>query len=237
FKHEPTLLQAGAGSIYWPEPWAVRDPGDLVSAYCKLFQVNGGRFVQTSVKSIDRVDHAWRINSSDGIFDAPHVVIALGIWSPDLLAKFGLKFPMIFKRGYHAHYDSTNQLNIATLDSANGYMMAPMRAGIRITTGTHLTKPGGPVVDRQLMRAEQAAREFVELANRGKKKPCRGTRPCSPVLLSVMGPVKKAPALWLILEHGHKVFPFEPAPAKIQKSMRAAKTPPVDSKAFRAERF
>ena len=235
--HEPALCQAGAGSIHWPEPWTVRDPGQLVSAYGDLFQRSGGTFVQAAVTSLDRADIVWRVRTDAGSFDAPHVVVAMGVWSSGLLARFGLNFPMVLKRGYHAHYASPRPLHIATLDMANGYVMAPMRAGTRITTGAHLTSPGGKAHYRQLDRAEQAASEVFDLGERIEPLPWSGTRPCMPDMLPVIGSVEGQAGLWLNFGHGHQGFTLGPASAELLGAMMAGERPPIDPAPFRPGRY
>jgi glycine/D-amino acid oxidase-like deaminating enzyme len=40
-----------------------------------------------------------------GNWQASEAVVALGPWSNDLVERFGYRFPIGFKRGYHMHYE------------------------------------------------------------------------------------------------------------------------------------
>ena len=236
-REEPGFIDAGAGAIHWLDPWTVSDPGGLVSAYADLYRREGGVFIEATVDGIDRVNNLWRIRAGSEVHEAEHLVIALGVWSGALLDRFGLNFPMVLKRGYHAHYASPVALSTTTMDTANGYVMAPMRAGTRITTGAHLTQPGQPPVYRQLERAEQAARELIDLGTRVEDVPWSGTRPCMPDMLPVIGPVKDQPGLWLNFGHGHQGFTLGPASAEMLAAMIEGHVPEVDPAPFSAERY
>ena len=74
---------------------------------------------------------------SGGPLDAGDVVVALGPWAPDVLGPLGIKLPLAVKRGYHRHFRARGNaaLSRPMLDTENGYCLAPMEQGIRITTG------------------------------------------------------------------------------------------------------
>jgi glycine/D-amino acid oxidase-like deaminating enzyme len=61
-----------------------------------------------------------------GRIDAEAAVVALGPWSPDLLGKFGYRFPMVRKRGYHRHFSGGGRLDLPVQDPS---FAAPSTAG------------------------------------------------------------------------------------------------------------
>ena len=186
---EPGLNETGAGAIHWRDPWTVSDPGGLVAAYADLFTRAGGTFVNGDATTLAQ-NPAWRgwtVQSDDGPIDAEAAVVALGPWSPDLLQKFGYRFPMVRKRGYHRHFSGGGKLDLPLHDPAFGYAVAPMAKGLRITTGAELTGPSMSARPLQLERAEQAARELVDLGTAVEAEPWSGVRPCMPDMLPVVG--------------------------------------------------
>jgi D-amino-acid dehydrogenase len=79
----------------------------------------------------------WRIDTAEGPVDAESAVVALGPWAPDLLAPLGIRLPLGIKRGYHRHFRPRDNAGLArpVVDVENGYCLAPMEQGIRLTTG------------------------------------------------------------------------------------------------------
>ena len=138
---EPGLNETGAGAIHWRDPWTVSDPGGLVSAYADLFTRAGGTFVNGDAATLAPTSAGWTVQSNDGPIDAEAAVVSLGPWSPDLLQKFGYRFPMLRKRGYHRHFSGGGRLNLPLHDPEFGYAMAPMAKGLRITSGAELMGP------------------------------------------------------------------------------------------------
>ncbi|WP_282234875.1 hypothetical protein [Salinicola endophyticus] len=61
----------------------------------------------------------------------------MGPWTRELLARLGIKGPLFVQRGYHMHYSVENEakLNHWVVDAEKGFLLEPMRAGIRRTTG------------------------------------------------------------------------------------------------------
>jgi D-amino-acid dehydrogenase len=140
---ESALAEAGIGGLHWQEPWTVSEPGGLVSAYADLFTRSGGRLLRGDAQSLGKSRSGWSVATEAGVIDAEAVVVALGPWSPELLRRFGYRIPMVRKRGYHRHYAGGSPLDLPLRDATNGYVMAPMQRGVRITTGAELTSPDG----------------------------------------------------------------------------------------------
>ena len=212
---EPALKQAPAGAIHWLESWSCKDPGGLTQAYAALFEQRGGRILHGDASSLTQTTTGWVVKTEQGIVGAEQVVIALGPWSPELLKRFGYRIPMVYKRGYHGHYQETTHLNRPFLDVANGVLAAPMSRGIRVTTGAALVDLNDPADPEQLERGVNALRSLLEMGERVQEKQWYGTRPCMPDMLPVVGKAPKHDRMWFHFGHGHQGFTQGPTTAKI----------------------
>jgi D-amino-acid dehydrogenase len=234
---EPSLKQPGVGGIHWRGPWTASDPGALVASYADVFARLGGRFAMGDAETLAATGHGWTVKTGDGPVEAEQVVFALGPWSGDVLKRFGHRFPMVRKRGYHAHYRSPQPLRAPVMDTEFGYVLAPMTQGMRITTGAHLARFDVPAAYDQLERAETAARQLVDLGPRVEDKPWHGTRPCMPDMLPVIGQSRHHKGLWMNFGHGHQGFTLGPATAAVLARMMAGEAPGIDMVPFRPERY
>ncbi len=60
---------------------------------CQAVQPEWRRLPRGSAETLARTAQGWRVETADGPLEAEHVVLALGPWSPALLARYGLTFP------------------------------------------------------------------------------------------------------------------------------------------------
>ncbi|WP_285276245.1 NAD(P)/FAD-dependent oxidoreductase [Halopseudomonas bauzanensis] len=236
---EPYLARELVGAIHWTQPWMVSDPGALVQAYARNFEEQGGRLLQASVEGITREGNGWHVTTSEGAHEADQVVVALGPWSSDVLMQLGIRVPLFVKRGYHMHY-STEQgatLNHWVMDAERGFLLEPMRAGIRLTTGAELADLNAPPKYKQLAAAERAARNLFPLGKRRDAEPWKGARPCMPDMKPVIGPAPGKDGLWLAFGHGHQGFTLGPATGELLAQMMDGETPAIDMTPFAVDRF
>ena len=236
---EPYLARELVGAIHWTQPWMVSDPGALVQAYARNFEEQGGRLLQASVEGITREGNGWHVTTSEGALEADQVVVALGPWSSDVLMQLGIRVPLFVKRGYHMHY-STEQgasLNHWVMDAERGFLLEPMRAGIRLTTGAELADLNAPPKYKQLAAAERAARNLFPLGKRRDAEPWKGARPCMPDMKPVIGPAPGKDGLWLAFGHGHQGFTLGPATGELLAQMMDGETSAIDMTPFAVDRF
>ncbi|SEM14150.1 NAD(P)/FAD-dependent oxidoreductase [Halomonas daqiaonensis] len=236
---EPNLAGELAGAIHWEQPWTVADPGALVQAYARSFEAEGGRVQRCEIKDVARNGSGWRVDTSEGVLEAEQLVMAMGPWSRDWLSSLGLELPLFVKRGYHMHYGTTGsaRLNHWVMDAEVGYLLAPMQAGIRLTTGAELERLNAPPHLEQLAAAERAARKLFPLGERLDPEPWKGARPCTPDMKPVIGPAPGQEGLWLALGHGHQGFTLGPATGLLLAQMMEGESPEIDMAPFRADRF
>jgi len=123
------------------------------------------------------------------------------------------------------------------MDAERGFLLEPMRAGIRLTTGAELADLESPPKYRQLAAAERAARELFPLGKRRDAEPWKGARPCLPDMKPVIGPAPEKPGLWLAFGHGHQGFTLGPATGELLAQMMDGEAPAVDMTPFAVDRF
>lgn len=208
---EPGLTGALAGAVQWQGAWSCADPGGLVAAYAALFERRGGRIVRSDATELARAGAGWRL----GEVEAAHCVVALGPWSATFLRRFGIRVPMVLKRGYHRHFAGGANLGAPVVDEATGTVVSPMRDGLRVLTGAEIARPGAPKRSRQITRSEAAIRSLLDLGQPVEAEPWMGTRPCLPGMLPMAGPAPGVPALWLHFGHGHQGFTLGPTTAAL----------------------
>ncbi len=211
---EPGLIAPVAGAILWPQAWNCSDPGGLVGLYADLFRQRGGRIVVGEASTLRQTGAGWAVGGPDGGFNADAAVVALGPWSPQLLRRFGYRVRMVFKRGYHGHYDTDRPLRRPLVDPEHGIVAAPMRQGLRIATGAALVAQDAPPDLRQLQRGAAAISDLVAIGARRDEPQWHGTRPCLPDMLPMAGPAPRHQGLWFHFGHGHQGFTLGPTTAR-----------------------
>jgi D-amino-acid dehydrogenase len=238
-RREPGLQQPLAGAIHWPDPWTVEDPGALVAAYAASFQAQGGEFMQASLEGVEPVGERWQLRSSAGSVDAEAVVMAFGPWTSQWTQALELSLPLFVKRGYHMHYrqPDAQPLGHWLLDAEMGYVLAPMRAGVRLTTGAELDRLEAPARYGQLDAAERCARELLPLGERVQQTPWMGARPCTPDMKPIIGNVPGKPGLWLACGHCHQGLTMGPATGHLLAQMIDGEPTDIDMQPFRVDRF
>jgi D-amino-acid dehydrogenase len=235
-KAEPHVAPVVVGALHWTDPIAAVDPQAVSLAYLGLFRSLGGRFVQGNAASLEP---GWSVRTAEGTVTARDVVVALGPWAEVATRRLGYDLPLAVKRGYHMHYRPAGSavLNHPMLDTERGYFLAPMRRGIRLTTGAEFAMRDGMKTPVQLNRAEPIARELFPLGERLDPDPWMGSRPCTPDMMPVIGAAPRHRNLWFAFGHAHHGFTLGPVTGRLIAEMVTGEPPFVDPSPYRAERF
>jgi D-amino-acid dehydrogenase len=236
---EPHLAPVLSGGIHWTEPTTVVDPNALALAYVRLFERLGGRFVQGNAATLEADGARWRLRTAEGFLAADAAVVALGPWADVVTRALGYDLPLAVKRGYHMHYRAAGAawLNRPVLDSESGYCLAPMRRGIRLTTGAEFALRDAIRTPVQLGRAEPIARNLFPLAERLDTEPWMGARPCTPDMMPIIGRAPRHSNLWFAFGHAHHGLTLGPVTGRLVADMMTGEAPFVDPTPYRAERF
>jgi D-amino-acid dehydrogenase len=233
---EPDLDRSLLGGLRYTASESVSDPGALVTSYAKYFERLGGRFFFGDAATLRE---GWAVETRDGPIDATSVVVAMGPWSTNITSRLGYRLPMAVKRGYHMHYDAKPEarLNHPVLDVENGYLIAPMARGIRLTTGVELANLDAPKTPVQLSAVEPCARKLFPLGERIDSEPWMGRRPCTPDMLPIIGPARRHIGLWFAFGHAHHGLTLGAVTGRLVAEMMTGESYVVDPYPFRVDRF
>jgi D-amino-acid dehydrogenase len=236
---EPALTGAFGHAVHWTGAVSVNNPLAVTRAYAARFNALGGLTLTGDARSLHRSDRSWRVETESGPVDAGDVVVALGPWSPDVLAPLGITLPLAVKRGYHRHFRPQGNavLTRPVLDAQYGYVLAPMEQGIRLTTGVEFAARDAAATPVQFRRLLPAAKALFPLGEPVEPQPWLGARPCFADSRPVIGRSPGQRGLWLAFGHGHWGLTLGPATGRLIAEMMTGATPFCDPKPFSAERF
>ncbi len=236
---EPALRLPLAGALHWTDPWTVRDPGALVEAYARLFRSLGGTIAIGEADTLRPSGAGWEVATAAGPTRAGAVVLALGPWAAEATRRLDYAFPLFIKRGYHREYRALpeGQLNHPVLDAETGYLLAPMRRGVRLTTGAEFARLDAPDNTTQVDGAEAVARQLLSFGERLDPAPWRGARPCTPDMKPIIGRAPRHENLWFAFGHAHHGLTLGAATGRLIGELMSGETPFVDSRPFAPERF
>lgn len=236
---EPHLAPVLVGALHFTEPVSVDDPHGLALAYLGMFERLGGRFVQGNAASLAPEGRGWRMRVAHGDLFMESAVVALGPWADLLTRALGYDFPLAVKRGYHMHYRAAGaaKLDHPMLDTERGYFLAPMRRGIRLTTGAEFALRDAIRTPVQLGRAEPIARDLFPLAERLDTEAWMGARPCTPDMLPIIGRAPRHPNLFFAFGHAHHGLTLGPVTGRLLAELITGEAPFVDPAPYSPERF
>jgi D-amino-acid dehydrogenase len=236
---EPSLNPVFRNAIHWPQIASVSNPLAVTRAYATRFGALGGVLVKGDARSLHRADGAWRVETAEGPVDAAQAVIALGPWAPDVLEPLGIRLPLAVKRGYHRHFQPHGNAGLTrpVVDPENGFVLAPMEQGIRLTTGAEFADRDAPPTPVQLERVMPKVEALFPLGAPVEQTPWLGSRPCFADSRPVIGRAPRHPGLWLCYGHGHYGLTLGPITGRLLAEMMIGATPVMDPAPFSADRF
>ncbi len=238
---EPALRPIFARGLLIRAARSVDDPGAVVRGYADLFTRRGGRLLRRRAVGIDRQAQGWSTHFDDGSREASaRVVVALGPWSAAFLRTVGLRIPMAFERGYHMHYaraaDGAPALTRPIHDAQAGYVLSPMRRGLRLSTGVELDDLDAAPRHAQLDAAQRAAAQALALGPRLDPSPWKGARPTLPDSRPMIGELPQR-GLWAAFGHQHIGFSTGPGTARLLGALMTGGPTPIDPGPFAPQRF
>jgi D-amino-acid dehydrogenase len=236
---EPSLAPVFRHAVHWPDAASVSNPLAVTKAYAARFAALGGVILKGDARTLRRSGADWRVDTGQGPIDAKEAIVALGPWAPDLLGPLGIKLPLAVKRGYHRHFRPRGNAGLTrpVVDVDNGYCLAPMEQGIRLTTGAEFADRDAAPTPDQFDRLMPAAKALFPLGEPVEAQPWLGSRPSFADSMPVIGRAPGQTGLWLAYGHAHWGLTLGPVTGRLVADLVAGRTTDIDLAPFSPERF
>jgi D-amino-acid dehydrogenase len=170
-----------------------------------MFVEAGGQFERVAVQSLHPSANGWEVVTDQGSENTPRVVVCLGAWTPGLTGQLGYANPLAIERGYHTVFSPSGEARLTRpiYDVDASYVMAPMQAGLRVSSGSNLVRRETKPDPRQLARVAPRIREAFPIGEELLPEPWMGRRSTVPDTLPIIGPAPRHQNLWLAFAHSH----------------------------------
>ena len=214
---EPDLHDIFEKGLLIEETQSLRDPQALSQCYAALFLSLGGQFKQADVKQIVNRSNQWEVISDQGKDIVKNLVLCMGSWTPALLKTLGYRNPLAIERGYHTVFQAQSGkcLSRPIFDIDGGFVMIPMKDGLRVTTGSNMVYRDTVETPIQVKKVTPQVKEAFPVEKIILDEPWMGRRPSTPDSLPIIGPAPRHEHLWVAFGHSHMGLTTGPMTAKL----------------------
>ncbi|MDO6729223.1 FAD-binding oxidoreductase [Marinovum sp. 2_MG-2023] len=241
---EPDLKPIYAKAVWIKGSYSVNNPGAIVAAYARAFTAAGGRLVLGEATTMAESDDGVVLTLADGAtLASDQLAVCCGPWAKTFLSNMGYRVRMAFERGYHRHFTGRTAgvnalgLNRPICDASAGFVLAPMQAGLRLTSGVELADNHAPQNTDQISQAERAARAAIDLGERVDDQTWLGSRPTFPDSRPAIGMAPGSRRVALGIGHQHIGFMSGSGTGLMLADILMGRPSCIDATPFRPERY
>lgn len=236
---EPALSADFQAAIVIKGQARALSPGELGAVLADKFQRLGGEMQRASVRAIRPDDRGGWIYASDaGEHHSPRLVLAMGVWSAQLLAPLGVRLPLESERGYHLCFDKPGvSLQHSVLDVDRKFVASSMSDGLRVAGTAEFAGLDAPEDERRFAALARVARDTLPDLNTASASRWSGQRPSFPDSLPCIGAVEGLPGLVAAFGHSHYGLMQAPRTGQFVADIVQGQALNTDLSAFAAARF
>lgn len=235
---EPALASDLTRALWLVRNRQVASPYAYSRGIFEAIERLGGRWLQTRVEGVRREGDVVRaVVTGEGDLETDGLVVAAGAFSDAICRMLGLRIPLEAERGYHAMLPASDPpLAHPVYGLEEGFVLAPMRDGIRLTSGVELARKTAPPDFSWLRRLVRRAPRLVPAIGTRAADEWLGFRPSLPDSLPVLGPAPGTRNAWLAFGHQHIGLTLGPLTGRIVADLVAGRDPGLDLSPYRADR-
>jgi D-amino-acid dehydrogenase len=170
---------------------------------------------------------------------ADKYVVAAGSYSPQLLARIGMRLPVRPAKGYSVTFDAQRQsLSIPVIDDQLHAAVVPLEGAIRVVGTAEFAGYDRTIRPPRIQNLLRLLRQVLpeESFDPAMGQPWCGLRPMSVDGVPIIGPTS-IPNLWLNTGHGHLGWTMAAGSARLLADLIAGEAPSVDPTLFSIARF
>lgn len=237
---EPGLARTFVRAAFLPENGFATEPAALTDAYAGALVRLGGRILPERVVRFEFGDRGpVRAVTDLGMHDADAFVVCAGAWSGPLARMLGTPVPLDTERGYHLNLplESGPGLRRPVLVGEGNFVLAPMRDGMRLTSGVEFAGLDAPPDFRRIRNMLPLAREALPGLGAEPTREWLGFRPSLPDSKPVLGRSPRFDNVFFGFGHGHIGLTLSARTGRLIADLVAGRTPDIDLSPYRANRF
>jgi len=232
---EPALSGDITNALHLFSNRAVEHPQTYTKRIFSHVEKQGGLHLVAKAEGIESRDGVFKaLLTGDGQrIEGDHLVIAAGAFSRHLANLLGHKIPLDTERGYHLmlpHPERTLTRPIYGIEE--GFVLAPMRHGIRLTSGVELAHVDAPPRYEWVRRLVPKAQKLLPGLSDQIESEWQGHRPSLPDSLPVIGPSDMVKNSWFAFGHQHIGLTLGPITGIIIRDLIMGTKPPLDIAAY-----
>ncbi|MDC0063242.1 FAD-binding oxidoreductase [Candidatus Puniceispirillum sp.] len=214
---EPEIADQYQAAILIKKQGRASDPAGIGIALAKKALAKGASHLQAKVQEINPDQgEGCRLVTDQGEYKAEKIVLAAGVWSCQLLERFGIKLPLEAERGYHLVLRNPGiTINNSVMDAEQKYVASLMKAGVRVAgTAEFAGIDAAPNYVRAHRFAQQAKKLFPGL-NITNPEEWMGSRPSFPDSLPCLGEIPGLKNIVAAFGHSHYGLGMGPGTSEV----------------------
>lgn len=240
-EHEPLLNPAISKAVLLPQNHFITDPLGYVCRMADDMQRRGGELLRGEIGRVERdIRGVTAVLLKDGRrIETDRLVVAAGMETAALASSMDEPIPLETERGYHTQIMPPGgaSLRYSLIWPERAFMVTPTAGGIRV---------GGSVEMAGLTRAPnwRRARILVEHARFAvpslkveNATEWMGHRPALPDTIPILSASARTRGLYYATGHGHLGLTYSATTGIVMADLVMGRTPAVDLKPFRIDRF
>lgn len=238
---EPALAEGVGAGLFLISDRRVANPIDYTRGIFAAVERLGGSWKQATVRNWRLAgDRVVAVSTDEGEeLRADLFVLAAGVFSRRLARRLGVRVPLEAERGYHVtlpYPEDRPRLSRPLFTVEDGYILAPMRDGVRLTTGIELASPTAPPDFSYPRRLAAGAHRWVSGLQPRILSEWIGYRPCLPDSLPCLGFAPGRSNVVFAFGHHHLGLTLGPVTGRIVADLAAGRDPGLDLHPYRADR-
>ena len=236
---EPALSHDYKAAIVIKGQARALSPGRIGKVLAEKFQRLGGLLQRASVREIRPAEGGgWTCVTDAGHVTTPKLVLAMGVWSAELLKPLGIRIPLQSERGYHVSFTAPGiTLNNSIMDTERKYVASSMEDGLRVAGTAEFAGLDAPINEKRLQGLVTLARGLSPDLNTDPHTTWSGQRPSLPDSLPCIGEIDGLPDLISAFGHSHYGLMMAPKTGRLVADIATGTAANVDLSPYRATRF
>ncbi|MDX2265305.1 MAG: FAD-binding oxidoreductase [Hyphomicrobiales bacterium] len=237
---EPALAPGLAGGLLYPDSAHTTNPAALSAALLDAFRAEGGALKVERVLELrpHGGDGPVSVVSEGGAADFDEVVVCAGVWSAELVRRFGATPLLAAERGYHLMLPQPGvELKRPIGAGDDKFIITPLENGVRLAGTAEFATPDAKPNWRRSDLLLGLAQRLTPALRGDKAERWMGSRPSTPDALPLIGRAPAAPRVICAFGHGHLGLTLAAVTSEIVRDLVRNRAPAAPMAAIRPDRF